>query len=133
MKAPERKAETALTDVRRLLDDWRKSGRPGKTIPARLWQEAIELTKAHGVSTTARALGLNFRDLKKRIEAGGSGAAVEPAQRFVELSAGDFFSGSECTVEVESEAGIRLRVSLRGRTTAEVAAVVAAIMGEAKR
>lgn len=39
--------------ARAKLEKWRVGGRRGRRIPERLWSEAVELARVHGVSKTS--------------------------------------------------------------------------------
>jgi hypothetical protein len=70
--------------LRRRLTQWRAT-RPHlrAAIPEPLWAEAVLLAQQHGVSQTARVLGLGYEGLKRR----GSRPAIStvPVPTFVEL------------------------------------------------
>ncbi len=74
----------------------------------------------YGVNKTARALGLDYYELKRRLDSGpGAPAAKEGAiGRFVEVVAAAPALNGECVVEVESAGGTKMRVHLKGRPEA---------------
>ncbi len=55
---------------------WRGQRKAGDRIPQVLWAMATRLAKAHGVSRTAAALGLDYYGLKKRALALASWCAI---------------------------------------------------------
>ena len=57
---------TDLVQGRRRFQAWRGQRKPGVRIPQRLWTMAVRLAKAHGVSRTSAALGLDYFSLKGR-------------------------------------------------------------------
>jgi hypothetical protein len=70
--------------LRRRLTQWRAT-RPHlrAAIPEPLWAEAVLLAQQHGVSQTARVLGLGYEGLKRRVSR--PGIATVPVPTFVEL------------------------------------------------
>jgi hypothetical protein len=67
------------------------------------------------VYQTVRALGLDYKALKKRVVAGvAAPAAPGRAPTFVELVAPGRNGPAECIVEVERPGGAKLKVELRG-------------------
>lgn len=99
----------------RRFEAWRRNRRT-RRIPEELWSLAAELGARYGVSRTARALRLQYPDLKKRIEEGGpcsssEGPARSPA--FVEiLTTSAPASPPGCLVEFEAPSGAKMKVHL---------------------
>ena len=60
------------------FEKWRKRGRARRKIPDRLWDLARSLGETYGVNRTARALRLDYYDLKGRVEATGPSRAPTP-------------------------------------------------------
>ena len=96
------------------FEKWRKRGPARRRIPDRLWDLAGTLAETYGVNQTARALRLDYYDLKGRVEAAGrGGAAREPemAATFVEVLPR---AGGECVVEIEDRRGAKMTIRLAG-------------------
>ena len=87
---------------------------------------AVRLAKAHGVSRTAAALGLDYYRLKKRAE-----AAATPLQpsgpAFVELLP-PVLVAKQCRVELDNGSGATMRVQLVGYDAADIEALVARLL-----
>lgn len=103
----------SLLRARKRFDAWRKKHRPRSHLAEELWAEAVALARQHGQHRTARALGLDYYSLGKRLEsapaakkenAGGPGSFVE---MFAPV-------GSECSLEMENTAGAKMRICLKG-------------------
>jgi hypothetical protein len=114
-KRKPRNLPAPFSRTHRKLAHWRKLGRPGARIPETLWAEAVQLARVHGINPTARALGLDYYSLKKRVFS-PSDHEVEPhgaAQDFVEiLPAGVSGPRSACTIELEDKSGGKMRIQL---------------------
>lgn len=113
--------------VRQRLEQWRQLPRSEgrRRIPERLWRAAVELAGQHGTYRTARALGLNYQNLKDRLGSAGQreGAAHEErGGAFVELTPA-FVGGPECVVDLEDGTGARMRIQLRGAAAPDLAAL----------
>ena len=110
-----------LVQGRRRFQSWRERQKPGVRIPQPLWTMAIRLAKAHGVSRTSTALGLDYYSLKKRAE-----ATITPPQSsnptFVELTPPAIVA-RQCRLELDNGAGATMRVHLVGYDAADVEAL----------
>lgn len=118
-------ARSRLEDVRRAFARWRRGKqRPSDPVPEELWARAVEAAQDHGPTRTARVLGLNHSALKQRIQR----ATPSPVPEFVELPLG-LMSARESTLELEDQAGARLRLVLPGAKPHEVAAAARELWG----
>lgn len=118
------KSERSVTleDVQTRLEQWRQNRKGRAVIPDELWSAAIEVACSHGVNRTAAALHLDGGKLKRRMVAAGAALNKTAAAKFVELIAPVAGAVPECNVELEGRHG-KLRIELKGTTTAEVAAL----------
>jgi hypothetical protein len=128
-----------LTAARRALDRWRRSAGRSRRIPLELWERARELAHAHGVSRTARALGLDYYALAKRMQGtkrrDGHGSGVDAASAFVELqmpAGATPWRGPSCRLELSDGGGTRLRVELSGAGAREIAALARGLWSAAR-
>ena len=100
---------------------WRGQRKAGGRIPQPLWEMAVRLAQAHGVSRTAAVLRLDYYRLKER----AMGAASEPhssAPAFLELTP-PVLIAKQCRFELDNGAGATMRVQLVGYDAAEVEAL----------
>jgi hypothetical protein len=74
-----RTTQSRLRRLSRQIEQWRLAGRPGKRMPAALWEAASELTEELGCCRVSRELGLNCADLRER--AGTAVGEQEPCVR----------------------------------------------------
>ena len=116
-----------LEAVRRRFDRWRKAHRPRSRIPDALWSVAVKMAGRHGLHRTARALRLDYYSLKERLEPHAAtdpkSAAGDAAGAFLELAGPSAVGPCACTVEWEDQAGAKMRLSLQGITTPDLAAL----------
>ena len=106
---------------------WRRHRRIRGRIPDTLWALAVRLVNRHGLNSTARALGLDYYSLKKRVEAAGK----EPPSRgpaFVELPP-PVVVGKQALFELDNGAGATMRVQLLGYDAADVEALARRFWG----
>jgi transposase-like protein len=110
----------ALNEARQLFASWResKTGRP--RIPDDLWQAAADLYHSQRITVNkiARSLGLNHTTLKEKISARTHSAALalsahEESTMFIELPPPS--KCSDCVIEIENQAGLKMRMCFRGR------------------
>ncbi len=119
MIATGRSTSIGLEPTRRRIARWRET-RPyrGAAMPTALWGAAIALARQHGLSTTARALHLDYGSLKKRLDAAGAGRVPSPA--FVELPAVRPSGLGPCVIDLEAPRGGRMRIEVAGVTVADL-------------
>lgn len=117
-----RRAEPSreILAVRRQVERWRRTRPRSGRMPEELWELAVGLAGVHGVNPIARALGLDYYSLKKRLVAAGESSQSSPA--FVELDVASAGSSTECVLEFEERRGSKLTVRLRG--SVDVAAIL---------
>jgi hypothetical protein len=110
-------AESTLEEVRERFEIWRRGKKRGSQITKSLWAAAVEVCTEYSVNEVSRALGLNYSELKRRAACterttapqGGSG------KNFVELSIGLGAHPVQCSVELESAAGGKLKMTYAGK------------------
>jgi len=125
--------------------EWRrtKSG-PGAPMPRETWEAAVRLAGLFGVCRIARATGLDYVWLRKKLERLGGHVPAATAPTFLEVpvelvmaggiseagvKAGGPDSGKAATViEVEAADGSRMRIQL-GASGLDAAGIVAAFLG----
>ena len=108
-----------LQQTRRRITRWRETRtHRGAPMPAALWTAAIALARRHGLSTTARALRLDYGSLKKRGDGAAAGRVPSPA--FVELPAAPPTGLGPCVIDLEAPRGGRMRIEVPGVTMADL-------------
>jgi hypothetical protein len=98
-------------------------------MPAGLWAEAVALARSGGTYATARALGVDFESLARRVAEARAGAEGGPvhAGAFVELSGAQLLGAAAPAgpvVEMSDGDGVRLTIRLGGGAPLDVAGVV---------
>ena len=94
---------------------WRSTRRRGTPIPEALWASAVGMARAQGLNRTARALRLDYYNLKKRLQCAEGGACARQAQpTFVELLTPRAGGSCECRVELQNARGAKMRIELKG-------------------
>jgi hypothetical protein len=91
------------------FENWRKRGPRRRKIPDGLWDLARTLAESYGVNPTARALRLDYYDLKRRVEAARPSGPPDPetGATFVEVLPR---LGGECVVEIEDRRGAKMTI-----------------------
>ena len=121
-----------LEALRRRFKQWRRTRKIGSRIPEPLWSAATKLAEAHGIHPTAKALGVDYYCLKKRLEeksASGSGAACGNGAAFVELAGPAQLAVPECILELEDVEGAKMRIHFRGIEPPDLAALSRSLWG----
>lgn len=120
-----------LQTAQRRFQHWRRTRKVGARIPGSLWATAVKLAKAYGVFRTARALGLDYSSVKKRVESASQSAVVAPAKAatFLELPAPVGLGMPECILELEDAAGAKMRLHFKGIEAIDVAALSRSLWG----
>ncbi len=120
-----------LEKTRRRITRWRETRtHRGAPMPAPLWAAAIALARQHGLSTTARALPLDYGSLKKRLDTAGAGRVPSPA--FVELPVARPPGLGPCVIDLEAPRGRRLRIEVAGVTVADLVTLAQVAWGHAR-
>ena len=124
--------------VRKQIDDWRSTKAIRTSpMPEDLWKAAAELACAHDVYTIAKALGVNYKTLKRwaELQVQARTEGVVTAAPFVELWPGQpvFSTGPVVdSMEITNSAGDKLAVHLADGSRLDVAALAAAFVGRAR-
>lgn len=117
------------------VERWRRTRAKLSPMPGPLWRMAIALARRLGVNPVKNALGLNYKALSSRVEAGSEVAAGAragaraPTARFVELSGAQVLGVPAApgpVVEVIDAHDARLTVRLAAGTALDVASLVEA-------
>jgi len=105
------------TQLRRRIERWRRQRTKRSPMPQDLWASAVSLARRHGVYPIARALGIDYGALKKRVapcRQGGEKAA-KISTEFIELAPGPLLGHtgpSGMVVELSEADGSKLVVRL---------------------
>jgi hypothetical protein len=122
-----------LEQLRRRFEEFRNAQTSRGRLPEPLWREAADLAARYGLNPTARALRLDYNGLKKRMEVPNRQKRHrrEPAAAtFVELVRPVSGGVTNCSVEVESGHGAKLRLDLKGVVITELAGLIRAFIGQ---
>lgn len=124
--------EADLARARREFERWRLRRRRGERIPERLWEAAVEVAHAHGVSKASLALHLDYYGLQRRLAARTPEGRRRPrsAARFVELALPAGTCQARCHVELSDAVGSPLRVDVSGLSARELATFVRVVAGQ---
>ena len=122
-----------LEGLRRRFERWRRTRKAGSRIPEGLWAAAVKLAEAYGIHPTAKALGVDYYALKKRLEEKSAapsrmGAPTNGA-KFVELPAAAWTGIPECLLEVEDVEGGKMRIYLKGIEPGDLVALSRSLWG----
>ena len=122
-----------LEGLRRRFERWRRTRKIGSRIPETLWAAAVKLAEAHGIHPTAKALGVDYYSLKKRLEEKPASrskmAAPANGVKFVELSAAARTGIPECILELEDVEGAKMRIEVKGIEAGDLAALSRSLWG----
>ncbi len=120
-----------LKQTRRRIARWRETRtHRGAPMPAALWTAAIALARRHGLSTTARALRLDYGSLKRRRDGAGAGRVPSPA--FVELPTAPPPGLGPCVIDLEAPRGGRMRIEVTGVTVADLVTLTQGAWGRGR-
>ena len=106
-----------LEEVGKRFETWRQGRKPHSRIPKCLWKAAVEVCEDNPLWQVARALRLNYNELKRRAVDSGQlqNNGNDPKENFIELSLGVKEQPlTTCTVELESESGAKLKMTFAG-------------------
>ena len=122
-----------LEALRRQFKQWRRTRKIRSRIPEPLWSAAVKLAEAHGIHPTAKALGVDYYSLKKRLEGRSVShsrmATPASGATFVEVPAAARTGIPECTLELENVEGAKMRIQLKGIGAPDLAALSRSLWG----
>ena len=114
-----------LERARRRFDRWRQTHKGRRRIPEPLWNVAVKVASACGVSKTAATLRIDYTGLKRRVAtattSGNSITAVKTT--FLELAATVPSVPRRCVVQMEDSDGAKMRMELSGVETRDLLAL----------
>lgn len=118
-----------IKELHRRLQEWRGKRKHGSRIPEAFWISAAKLAKKHRPARVAHALGLDYTNLKQRLNAvnkpGTSKPEAKPA--FIEMLPYTAASHCECTIEIEHPRGAKMKLQLKGVSTVDLATLSRAL------
>jgi hypothetical protein len=120
-KGKPRQSHLELIQAQSRFQAWRSRRTLGERIPRDLWTLAVRLAKTHGVSCTSSALGLDYYDLKRRVD-GDSAQPVASTSPFLEVPSAALVP-RQCQLEFDNGAGATMRVQLVGYDAADLEAL----------
>jgi len=114
--------------LRKRIEEWRRTRDRRTAMPADLWDEAVALARPGRAWAVARALGISFQALRRRMAEAGDGPATASPSPFVEVSGAQILGSTAAsgTVVELSEGDARLTVRMAAGAELDVAHVVAA-------
>ena len=119
--------------LRRRFKQWRRTRKIGSRIPEPLWSAAVKLAEVHGIHLTAKALGIDYYSLQKRLEpksvSGSPMTSSAKGARFVELPGAVPMTAQECILELEDVAGAKMRIHFKGMEAPDLAALSRSFWG----
>jgi len=120
-----------LERLRRRFDRWRQTRGGRSRIPEALWASAVKAAGKYGLNPTARALGLDYYSLKKRVEAATSGGGPDRPEEagFIEVAPVTSVGVTDCSLELENPRGAKLRVQMKGVPAPDLVALSRSFWG----
>lgn len=117
--------------LRKRIDDWRRTRDRRTAMPVDLWDEAVALARPGRAWAVARALGVNFQALRRRVaeSAPGTPSRGPATGTFVELSGAQILGATGTVVELSDGGGIRMIVRVAAGAALDVPRLVAAFRG----
>jgi hypothetical protein len=136
-----------LEGVRRRFEDWRRRRKARSRIPEPLWAAAVKMAGRYGVCRTARALGVDYYSLKRRVDREGAADGNGPPRKrlvgtassrsktsrvaseaaagatFLELTPPARVGSCRWTLEFESAGGAKMRLEFQGVESPDLAAL----------
>lgn len=110
----------AVPLLRKRIEAWRQTRKKVSPMPAPLWAAATSLAAEHGVCRIARAVGIDYAALKRRMNS----AEEVPKRGFIELPAAAFAaSHGEAVFELSDDTGATMTFRMSGRVDVDVIAV----------
>jgi hypothetical protein len=129
---PEQHLPEARQDLQTLceaFEQWRRSRQKRDRIPEDLWRAAVDLSASYPTFRIARALRLNYTQLKERIQ---RRTARSTCSQFVEVKVPSLFSVSPCVMELRSPSGFELRVETDAALQSELVHLISCFVSQSR-
>jgi hypothetical protein len=97
-----------LSGLRARIDEWRKSPKRPLRMPEPLWRAAGRAASVHGLNQVAKALRLDYYNLKKRVDSCQAPDALKPA--FIELGVVPPPVAPKWRIEMEAPGGAKMTI-----------------------
>lgn len=114
----------SLEEVQARLAAWRCSSPKARRIPDEIWNAAVSLCTEHSVCKVSRALGLDYKALRKRTL---KRQEARPARAFVELA--PLWGPGEVLIECDDPRRGPLRVHCKGPLDPQVVFLLKELFG----
>ena len=116
--------------LRERIERWRKTRSRRTAMPAELWTEAMALARSGPKFSIARALGISFEVLRRRMAEAAAGDAEAKPGAFVEVSGAQLLGVTPepgTIVEMSDGAGVRVTVRMAPGAEVDLAGLVTAL------
>lgn len=121
-------AAAPVAELGHRIEEWRRKRVHRRTaMPAELWAEATSLARRFGVYQVSRELGLNYKNLKRRVVSSVEDCRASVQARFVEVSGAgvsSFKAHDGFEVELSRSDSVFMRIRRCGEIPLDVAGVV---------
>ena len=133
-----------LDPLRERIRAWRSTRHRPNPMPGEIWDHAVVLARQFGVCKVARAVGLDYTALRKRVATakelpglvlptfvelpGRLFAEEAPVVPLQETLAAGLPGGTGAMIDIAIPDGVRIRIQLEAGRGMEVAGIVAAFM-----
>ncbi|MGO9120352.1 MAG: hypothetical protein ACLQPD_22395 [Desulfomonilaceae bacterium] len=119
----------SLLPAQDAFEQWRSTRKKRDRIPESLWEAAIDLHPSYSTCRIAKALRLDFKELKRRIHERSSRST--PSE-FVEMNVERLFSAGQCVIEVRSPAGFELKIQADAAFPPQLSQVISCFLSKSR-
>ena len=119
--------QSRLQTVSAIFAQWRSTRTPRSRIPEQLWQAAVDLAPLYSIHHIARALRLNYTELKHRIRKQPS---QEQRTEFIEIDMRQLLPKAPCVLELRSPSGFELKIHSFDRIQSQLAPLISCLLGQ---
>ena len=103
-----------LEEIKQHFEHWRETRPKRSPIPKHLWTSAVQLAQEHSICKIAKALRLNYKHLKRRVQSEQTQATSREEPPFIEFEFKSSLPLSEYHLETEARDGSKLKMQLKG-------------------
>jgi hypothetical protein len=121
--------QARLQEVSAIFAQWRSTRTPRSRIPEHLWQAAVDLAPIYSIHQIARALRLNYTELKHRIK---KRLPDQPAAEFIEIDMRHLLPAAPCVLELRSPTGFELKIHNFDRIQPQLAPLISCFLGQGR-
>ena len=119
--------EDRLQAVSAAFAEWRRSREKRSPVPENLWRAAADLSPFYSACRIAKALGIDYSKLKRRIE---DRKRPDTGVEFIELNAESLFAAGPCSIRLLRPGGSQMEIRVEAARPSLLSSLITAFLAD---